>query len=768
MAPNFLKFREFRKASKGSVRSTDQSTDASSNDDGQSQNTTATTPGSGSITPPSIAAQSDPALHSRVASQPQRQSLPMRPPLQSVAKRHSVSGMTGLGSPELNRKSSLPVSQYAPRILNTSQKVLLVDGQIGDPEEPARRSVDGIVTVSWKDDAFPPVSYPVCEGYFKAVVCLKPGRNALRFDFSSPKLVNSHTSNPLHTNHIIVHNLPKTDCPPLQLAILLAKDSPGTFDAVPARIEKEGNGLETAVRKYRMAAYLWQAYTAEQMFNNHFSRRTFRFEEEWMTGTSFQRDREMGTMRSEARVHIIRSDKTVAELRDIQRAQQNENATNKNDLFDIAHDAVRKHFGLLPGQEQYVSVLMLDSHWDPALKLVTGHAALGGVRDGLHLAIFGSHALQSYPSTFEEVVPAFTDCTPTDTQHVANDANESGSSWEAANVGIGAHLHEVGHLFGCPHQEHGIMRRDYIIFSRSFLSREAYCTRTKSKGGPVVKKDECNWHRLDCLRFRSHPCFRLSNDPVYPNAGVQVWPVENQHVCITSPSGIGFIEIFTDDDDVCRTWKEYSAEPHSRQREVTLKEQDLRRELPASKAKSKLRVRVHALSGPSLDIDDFCALCSKDVALRLSYGLHAYRGKKVGASKLEGSESQEVLFTSSTRQERVMSRIVVYHGRAVDGIEFFYDDESSQLFGKRGGKPGGDTFELDIRRGEYLTGFIVRSGFYLDAIQITTSMARKSPIYGNVHGGDPHTLFPPRGYRLCGVTGTCGPWVDGFAAMIMH
>jgi hypothetical protein len=52
--------------------------------------------------------------------------------------------------------------------------------------------------------------------------------------------------------------MPPLATPPLQLVILLGKDSPGTFDAVPARIEKEGNGLEIAIRKFRMAAYLWK------------------------------------------------------------------------------------------------------------------------------------------------------------------------------------------------------------------------------------------------------------------------------------------------------------------------------------------------------------------------------------------------------------------------------------------------------------------------------------------------------------------------------
>ena len=231
--------------------------------------------------------------------------------------------------------------------------------------------------------------------------------------------------------------LPPLCAPPLQLVILLAKDSPATFDAVPARIEKEGNGLGMAIEKFRMAAYLWQAFTAEQMFRNKLGRRVFRMEEEWVTGTANYRDRELGTMRSEAKVHVVRCSKTVAELRDLDLAQQNPKANRGGDLFGIASEAVKIYFQPLPSQKQYVSVLLLDSHWDKSSQTITGHAALGGGGGEIQLAIFGSHALQTYPSSIEEVVPVFSDCTPTDTNYVANDCNESGSVWEAANIGIG-------------------------------------------------------------------------------------------------------------------------------------------------------------------------------------------------------------------------------------------------------------------------------------------------------------------------------------------
>jgi hypothetical protein len=61
---------------------------------------------------------------------------------------------------------------------------------------------------------------------------------------------------------------------------------------------------------------------------------------------------------------------------------------------------------------------------------------------------------------------------------------------------------------------------------------------------------------------------------------------------------------------------------------------------------------------------------------------------------MDGTQPTEAVFTSATKQDRVLSRVVVYHGMAVDGMEFVYDDDSRQLFGKKGGKEGGDTFEF--------------------------------------------------------------------------
>lgn len=535
---------------------------------------------------------------------------------------------------------------------------------------------------------------------------------------------------------------------------MLGKDSAGTFDAVPSRIEKEGNSLETAIRKYRMAAYLWQAFTAEQMFRNKLGRRTFRMEEEWVVGTSNYRDREIGTMRSEAKIHVVRSDRTVAEIRDLDIAQQYKPAKRKGELFNIAKEAVEGYFKPTPGQKQYVSVLFLDTHFDKSLGTIRGHAALGGSAGDLHLAICGSHALQSYPSSIEEVVPAFTDCTVTDTDHVANDLNESGSSWEAANIGIGAHMHEVGHLFGCPHQESGVMLRDYTTLNRSFTTREPYSTRTKSKGGLVLPKDECGWHRLDCLRFRGHPCFALPTDPPrHADDSVQVWPVDNGNVIVTAASGVSFIEIFADGDSECHCWQEFGDGNGNGpiQRQVILTEQELRARLPEQKRKSKLKLSIKSITGGSSEVEDFGLLVSKTSRVKLPNNQCAYRSTKLGFSSLDGTAPEELVFDSAIHQTKLMILVKIYHGFALDGIEFFYEDATSQLFGKRGGKPGGSEFNLgmfisdfevqvadsfaDTRRGEYITGFSLRSGAWMDGLSIMTSLGRKSPFFGNAVGG---------------------------------
>ena len=566
---------------------------------------------------------------------------------------------------------------------------MLVFGQIGEPSEKA---IDGTVTVCHHQDNFPPTIWPVSDSHFKALIHLTPGPNRLRLDFSSPKVASNHSSLPTHSSWTNINFLPLINSPPLHLVVLLGKDSPGTFDAVPERQSREGNDLGVAIRKFRMSAYLWQAFTGEQMYRNGFGRRCFRFEEEWQTGSLTYRDREMGVMRNEAKIHIIRSEKTVRELRSLDIAQQAEHATRKGELYSIAMDAVKHHFQPVAGQKQYISLLLLDSHWDTQGKVITGHAALGGGSGEVQLAIFGSQALQSYPSCIEEVVPAFSDCTRTNTNFVANDCGESGSNWEAANIGIGAHLHETGHLFGCPHQESGVMLRDYVRFNRTFLCREPYSTRTKSPGMRLVlPKDECGWHRLDTLRFKYHPCFRLPTDAtLHPDDSIQIWPIENGKIIVTSPVGIAFVEILADgDNDVCHSWIECGngdLQASGPPRQVQFTEDELKSRMPSDKRSKIAKLKLFSAGLGEQVIEDTSHLFrSKSHIIKLPNGQQGFKSVKLGHSSQEGNHTRDIVFESAYIRTKLLSSIKVWHGFALDGLEFCYEDSTSQLFGNRNG-----------------------------------------------------------------------------------
>lgn len=297
-------------------------------------------------------------------------------------------------------------------------------------------------------------------------------------------------------------------------------------------------------------------------------------------------------------------------------------------------------------------------------------------------------------------------------------------------------MHETGHLLGCPHQASGVMLRDYVTLNRTFTCREPFSTRTKSPGQRLcLPADECGWHRLDTLRFRFHPCFRLPPDvPAATEDSVQVWAVDSASLLITAAAGIAWIEIFTEGDELCRSHIEYLDTP-SPPRQVLLSETDLRSRLAADKQKKRLRLEIFSAGLGSKVVDDFEQLTSKTSRIKLSNGQSAFRGGQLGASSMEGTTKHEVMLFSVTDSKRVLLSVRVYHGFAVDGLEFVYEDGATQLFGKRGGQAGGSEFSLNTRRGEVIFGFHVRAGLWIDGIQILTTLGRKSEIYGNATGG---------------------------------
>ncbi|KAJ8103990.1 putative peptidase family-domain-containing protein [Lipomyces tetrasporus] len=654
---------------------------------------------------------------------------------------HSAPGQAvGLAPPtppiQTRPGSNIQLNPYSPKFYNVSQnsniyqRVVLIHGSAGPPNTP----FDASITVYHHLSEFPPQTYPVSDGYFKALVHLSPGTNDLKFVF----LPGSLGGPPLTTDLTLTYT-PLLQNAPLHLAILLAKDSECKFDSPTYKKNQEGNGLDTAIKKMRMAGYLWQAYTGEQMSRNGMGRRAFQLYEEWGPDTLSKND---SACRTTAKVHIIRSNKTMAEIRDPDVAQQNPNGKRRGDLFGIAVDAIRNHGGMFaetPNKDEtHVAVLFMDTKWDNQMKLIRGHAALGGGSGNVKLAIFGSHAIYSWPTCFEEVGPCFTDATKEELREVANDAGDPGLNFQAANVGMGAFLHEVGHLLGCPHEPSGIMLQGYTIFHRSFVTREVRIGRESLR--ICLPKDECEWHRLDLLRFRCHPMFRLPPEPIVPQMKPAMYPVENGAIAMSS-TGIYLIEIHCDGG--CRAHLEY---PEGPQKEVFLFEDELRSLMPSKyrTMNKPINLEILALGLQQISVEDFSNVVKN---ARFEIGRRpVFNSILSNPNTSNGGQNIKVLF-------RRVKHIRIYHGSAVDGMEFFFDSGSA-MFGNRGGSPS----EFKMETSETIVGLHVRIGAWIDAIQIITNLKR-SAVYGNSRGGSPADLIPPLGYYMVGIHGTVEHWL---------
>jgi hypothetical protein len=329
---------------------------------------------------------------------------------------------------------------------------------------------------------------------------------------------------------ISLRYVPLLQTPPLHLAIMIAKDSPLLIDCPPAKfggISSAHSSLDAAIAKFRMSAYMWQALTAEDLRAKGLGRRAFRIEEEWTTDTLTQRSLLSPTMNTVPKVHLIRTDKTVAELRDANLAQQNPRARQADDLHTIFTNALLAHGAPFTTHARpIVAGLILDSHYNFTGSTTTNnnnetyilaHAALGNHDpSGLSLGMFGSHLTYAWPRFMEEIPACLLDATPPgDT--VGNDNGECNTLWQACAVGQGAFLHEVGHALGAPHTE-GIMLRGYSPnWPRAFLGG----VRTREgKGGveavmeAVVPETghECRWAVSDALRFRALRHFWMPGD----------------------------------------------------------------------------------------------------------------------------------------------------------------------------------------------------------------------------------------------------------------
>ncbi|KXH59780.1 metallopeptidase [Colletotrichum salicis] len=219
---------------------------------------------------------------------------------------------------------------------------------------PSPNTNDAFATVEATDGTnttFPIQTWPIADNRIKIIALLSSGLNKLTITRSSG------TQN--ITTQLNLTYIPLLQSPHLHLAIMVAKYSPLLIDCPPLKYGASSTShafLDAVIAKLRMSAYI----------------RAF------LDGLHEAALFDSGAMRSTAKVHVVRSERTTAEIRDVPVAQQNEAAKSRDGLFDYFLEALAAQGSPFEASAHpVVAGMILDSHFSVSKKLILGHAALG-------------------------------------------------------------------------------------------------------------------------------------------------------------------------------------------------------------------------------------------------------------------------------------------------------------------------------------------------------------------------------------------------------
>ncbi|PWN47633.1 hypothetical protein IE53DRAFT_320891 [Violaceomyces palustris] len=689
----------------------------------------------------------------------------------------------GVSPPPYQSDSQSVGSPPAPTFSNIApneavfQRLLLVQGTAGDPN--LRES--SLTVHSDPKSGFQPTVWQVNWGHFKALVPLTPGENRLSFVYSELKAEQPFKEGVCSSQLVIFFKKDET-VPPLHLAVLLASDSPAWRDLGKRRELLRSAGLSEVKKRIAIQAYLWQAFHAEQMRRHNLGRRTFPLDDGHTDpdkGDPYSYPRELQDMPV---IHLLRSRRTLAEFRDPDNAQQKRGARNGGAMFDFAREALEEDPSV-PKKLHHspVAVLILDTTYDPKIKLVRAHAAIGSGGPGrLSFGVMGSHWIWSAPSDLQGVTDSFLDETRTDENHCVNDLSECPTSWMTLNIGSGAWMHEVGHALNNPHWPSGVMSRGYTELNRAFTTREAPHQRNGFKGlspiHPSNDDGENHLHRCQAIRARWHPCFRLPTDPRLPfltatdprswkdwNECEPLWVPTPSGCVVKCASGVACIEIEVDGEH--RTHIEFTGLDHGHRprQEVMIDPNYLSGMINLnvmSPGSPKVKLNAVGCNMRQASLEDY-----KSQALSETLGIQdlvVTKGVFVGQER--DQKWMSILPHMRDRGRNVwLKTIVVYSGACFDGLRFVHTDGSSQSFGPLGGSP----YEFEIRPDEddEIERFNVRSGAWIDALEVVMKSGRTTGMRGNLEGGSLRILEAPRGQRILGLFGSSGQWVNSIGLL---
>jgi Putative peptidase family len=567
--------------------------------------------------------------------------------------------------------------------------------------------MNGTLSVRYVRNQSPTTTWPVSDSKFKALVYLNSGPNSFSLEFSP-----AGSRHKYHSSHHLIYH-PMTSCPAIKLVIVHTKDSKY------AEMNTSYSGttaLSIAMAKYRMAAYLWQVFTAEEMGSRESPRRTFQLENEWCESTLFSQDIHSDEMRNEAPVHVVSLDNTLDEVRNM----------SESDFVRSVETALMSRFSTSDRQPTYFSCLFMDSEWDKTNRKFKQGYVYGGPgiinSKRISLAIYGDHVLSAYPSSIDRVTAAFSDEAPT------AGAIES-VKWKCATSGIGAHLQQVYHMLGLPKQAYGIMSDESINIASMFSLYASH------------KMPTPKLHPLDAIRLRHQATMRTPFAPmerIRPHTALAFWGVSETAIFISSRAGLTAIEIYNPGDKACKHWINLLDKRGSPRYTYQLSLHEIMKQSINGRAPSRLSFRpgpyslmVLTADGNSTPIVDFEKFARRLMASEQGNKSQTFKSCKVGASVSDSTPSL-IQFPQSSR----MLGLTVYHtpGVCITGIEFSFEGDQKLLFGNRNGDSGKD-WRLRAIDGELLLGMELCVQDSLQGLRLFTSTGRLSPWFGNATPG---------------------------------
>ncbi len=128
-----------------------------------------------------------------------------------------------------------------------------------------------------------------------------------------------------------------------------------------------------------------------------------------------------------------------------------------------------------------------------------------------------------------------------------------------------------------------------------------------------------------------------------------------------------------------------------------------------------------------------------------------------------GAEFQDSI-PANTKE---VAGVIVRSGAYVDSLQMAVrlTTGNIKLLNKHGGN-GGAQSVFRLNNGEYITSMWGRYGSYVDSIQFGTSTGRSSPKYGGNGGCGNFYYSAPAGYEIAGFYGRSGAYIDAIGVVL--